>query len=135
MYQYEYLIGEDDISPQYEHVHHAHSLRFLERGRLQFLEAIECSNESLIATGVFSVIVRIEVDYKREVFKGPIRVTCEGFEVQGKTLRLRQRLYNHRGKEALNALIELKFMDGKSRFAVEVPQKIVTALGVVAKPG
>ncbi len=124
LYQYIYTVDENDISPDYRHVHHARTLLFLERARCQFLDEINCSNASLIKQGVFSVVTRIEIEYRREVVAGEIRVTCENLEVRGRSLFVTQRVYNHRGKEAIYAVLELKFMDGQTRRAGEVPQRI-----------
>lgn len=124
MYQYNYLIGDNDIDDEYSHVHHARALHFLEAARLQFLRDIGCSNDFLISKGIFSVLASLTIKYKRELLRGAIQVTCENFRLQGKSLYVTQKIFNERGKEAIWAELELKFMDGSSRRAIAVPRPI-----------
>ncbi|MBX7138825.1 MAG: thioesterase family protein [Oligoflexia bacterium] len=120
-------IGEELLEAQYRHVNHADLLRVLERARLAFLERIGCSSPALIATGVYPVITRIDVSYLREVQGGPARATCEEGRIVRKTMILKQRIFNHRDKEAVTAHVESMFIDGESRRAVEIPERLIQA--------
>lgn len=124
MYQYFYIIGEEDLQPFYNHLNHAKVLTFLERARAQFLEDIECPLQTLISEGIFSVVASIEVKYKRELFAGEILVTCENIKVSGKSLFVKQRIYNSKGKLAIEAVVEIMFLRAATKRAGNVPDKI-----------
>ena len=125
MYQLSYVIGETDIQPVYYHVHHADTLRFFEKARLAFMEEAGAPNDALIAAGIFPVISRIDVTYKRELFAGPVVVTCEECVVNGKAFIVKQRIINSKGKCAVEASVESMFMSGATKRAVAVPEAFV----------
>ncbi len=121
MFTAQYLLSDSDLEAVYKHVHHAKALEFLERARLALLEKIGLPSTTLISRGLFAVVYRIEVVYKREVFAGQICVTCENGRIEGKSFYLTQRLLNERQKECVSAEVEGKLMDGVSKRAVEPP--------------
>lgn len=103
MFEIQLTIGEADLSPAYNHVHHAHTLVLMEKARLRFLESLGFPSEEYQKRGLFWVIASISVDYKREIKAGPIRITCENVLIQEKSLILDQRVFNERDKLAVEA--------------------------------
>lgn len=128
MYQYTYIVGENDLQPDYFHVHHARSLLFLEQARVRFMQDIGCPHPSLIAQGIFSVVASLSIRYKRELLAGEIKVTCEDLKIEGRSLVVRQRIFNQKGKEVIDAQVEIMFLRSVTKRAGEVPEKIVEAL-------
>ena len=128
MYQLNCTVGENDLQPIYDHVHHADTLRLLERARLAFMAEIGAPSDGLIHDGIFPVITRIDISYKREIFSGPLVVTCERFIVNGKAFQMHQRIINQRGKTAVEAMVESMFMSKTVKRAVAVPEKIASML-------
>ena len=128
MYQMQYEVKESDIQPVYCHVNHARIVTFMETARLGMLESIGFPNDRLIEMGFASVIVRLEIDYKRAVKQGPVTFTCEDMRVEGKTLLLRQRIINDRGKDAVVAEAQLKFLSPTLKRAVPPPPEFCEAL-------
>ena len=127
VFELPYTIGADEIEAEYHHVHHAQSLRLLERARLAFMEAIECPNEAFIKEDLFLVITSIEIQYKRELFEGDVVVTCEAPRIVGKKVIVDQRIINPKGKTAIEAVVTSMFMNGSLRRAVLPPEKFQTA--------
>ena len=84
--------------------------------------------EDLISQGIFAVITRIDVTYKRELFPGPVIITCENFIIDGKAFQMKQRIIISRGKTAIEAMVESMFMSGETKRAIAVPQRIVEAI-------
>jgi acyl-CoA thioesterase FadM len=121
MFETEYEIGDADIQPVYEHVNHAQAVTILETARRRLLDAIGHPLDALLARGCFLVVTRIQVEYKRELVRGCVRIVCEEGRLAGKSVRLTQRVINARGKEAVLARIELKFMRAGEKFAVPPP--------------
>lgn len=132
MYQYIYVVGEEDLQPLYRHVNHARALSYLEWARTEFLKDINCPQEKLIAKGIFSVVVSVNIRYKRELFAGEIKVSCEDMEIRGKSLFVRQKIYNSKGKEAVSALVELMFLMSHNKRAGQVPAEISKAVQGIA---
>lgn len=131
IFEIELDVAEDDIEPIYNHVHHAQSLCYLEMGRLRLLLQLGIPNETLIAQGLYLVITSLAVRYKREVQKGAIRVTCEDPRVEGRVIVIDQKLYNHRGKLAVEARIEIMCLLRETSRAVDPPAFLCDALSAV----
>ena len=121
------LIDPKDLESPYHHVHHATSLRYLEKARLQFMENIGQPNQDFLRNNLLLVITAIEINYLREVVGHQVRVTCEQGAVEGKVIRLFQRIVNAKGKTCVKAKVESMFMDGNSRRAVLPPEAFVQA--------
>lgn len=128
MFSIKLTVDDNHIELPYNHVHHASSLRYLEHARVEFLKEIGHANADYIARNIFVVISAIEVAYLREVLAGEITVTCEDVEVDGKLVRIRQRLINAKGKTCIRAMVGCMFMDGSSRRAIKPPDGFIQAV-------
>ena len=126
-FQWQREIPTQDLNVQYQHIHHARSLVYLEEGRCEYLKAIGFPLEALMARGFFLVVARIEVTYLREVRAGLHTVTCEEPSVDGKRAALCQRLLNDRGKPCVEAVVQFAMIDGSTRRAVAFPDAFVNA--------
>jgi YbgC/YbaW family acyl-CoA thioester hydrolase len=120
-YTYAREVTAAEIEPVYQHVHHAQSLRFLEEARCRYLEAIGCPLNEFVANGLFIVIAQVAVVYKREIFGGPILVTVESPRIEGKSLLVEQRIVNAKGKECVQASIELRFLSSATKRSIVPP--------------
>jgi YbgC/YbaW family acyl-CoA thioester hydrolase len=109
------------IEPVYEHVHHGRSLSLLERGRIELLRSIGTPNDELLARGLALVIVRIQVAYKREIVKGPVKVYCTAGALRERSIILTQQVHNSRGKVAIDATVESMFMSSQTRRGLQIP--------------
>jgi YbgC/YbaW family acyl-CoA thioester hydrolase len=127
MHSFNYTISTDLIQSQYQHLHHAEALKFLERGRLDLLEKIGFPNSALMARDIFLVITEISVRYKRELFAGSITVECQRLYLKGRDLVIEQRILNSKGKVAIEALVHSCCMSGKLRRAMTVPDDLLAA--------
>lgn len=133
MFEIDYDVGDSDLVERYDHVHHAHCLRLLELARLRYLEAIGFPNDALMDKGLFLVITSITIDYKREILRGPHRITCEEPLLDGKAVILRQRVINGRGKDAVTATVSSMFMSAETRRAIQTPDDFAAAFLRVQK--
>lgn len=127
MFQLKLIVTPEDCQPHYNHVNHAHALTFLERGRLAFLEQMGFPNQNFMKEGLFFVISALQVSYRREIFEGEIVVTCDEGWIEEKTVYVRQRILNDKGKVCLEATVESKFMSGESKRSVPPPTDFHTA--------
>jgi YbgC/YbaW family acyl-CoA thioester hydrolase len=119
-------VGAEHLEPLYNHVNHAQALRFMELARLAYLEAVGVPNEALIAQKLFIVIAEISVAYKREIFGGPIVITCESPHIDGKAVLLHQRIINERGKVCVEASFDLRLLSGETKRSVSPPTEFST---------
>jgi acyl-CoA thioesterase FadM len=69
------------------------------------------------------VITGVQAAYKREIRQGTAVVSCEDPRIDGRTLKLRQRVWNERGKEAVVAEVDSMFMDVRARRGMEAPEE------------
>jgi YbgC/YbaW family acyl-CoA thioester hydrolase len=127
MHCFHYSIPNELIQSQYQHLHHAEALKFLERGRLDLLEKIGFPNPSLMNRGVFLVITDISVRYKRELFAGSITVECQRTFLEGRDLVIEQRILNEKGKVAIEATVKSCCMCGTLRRAMAIPDDLLAA--------
>ena len=127
MFQIDLTINNSDLEPGYNHVNHALSLTFMEKGRLKFLESIGFPNEGFYSNGIFLVVTNIQVRYLREVFAETVNVTVDSAEIDGKDLILTQRILNKKNKECVTAVITFRFVDGARKRSIPVPNDFFNA--------
>ena len=121
------------LEPVYDHVHHGRSLSLFERARCGLLEHIGFPNEQLLAEGKVLVITKVQAEYKREVKRGTVRVTCDRAEVRDRALVIHQTLFNEKGKPAIELVIESVFIDMKSRRGIAPPPDFIEAFEAWAR--
>ncbi len=125
--EFHYTISDSELDIQYQHLHHAASLKYLEQARLDMIEKIGFPNQSFIDQKLFLVITKIEVCYLREVRAGQISVTCSDMKIKNKYIILKQTLINELGKEAIEAVIYLQFLSGITKRSVLPPEDFTRA--------
>lgn len=128
MFQLSITIQDNDLDSVYQHVHHARALYFLERARLGFLEAVGYPTESYMRQGLFWVIASISAQYKRELRAGPITVTCERPQIDGKRLVLEQRILNERGKVAVEGQAVSMLLSKATGRSAQIPEEFALAV-------
>ena len=130
-------ISKADLQPGYLHLNHASILSVFEKSRAQMLVELGYPLESFITQGLLIVVTRVEVDYLREVVEGDVSVRTFGGSIAGKDMSLWQELFNHRGKRAVAARIELKLLDRGRMRAVDFPHEFAAAFvaGMVSVHG
>ncbi len=128
MFSTSILVDDEWISPVYDHVHHGRILSLFELARLGWVESIGFPNDELMEQGKLLVVTGVSVSYKREVKRGTISVTCDRVRIDGKTMRIAQRIVNERNKVAVEAEVSLMFMDPDARRGAEIPDDFRRAL-------
>jgi acyl-CoA thioesterase FadM len=127
MFELEVEVTSSDLDPTYHHLHHARALLYLEQARLAFLKAIGFSAEKLIETDLFPVITAIDIRYLREIMAGTYKATCEECKVDGRTLKIAQRVLNPKGKSCIEAKVDSMLLQGKARRGVAPPPEFIEA--------
>ncbi|WKZ57018.1 MAG: thioesterase family protein [Bdellovibrionota bacterium] len=118
-------ITAEELQSTYQHVHHAKAICILEEGRYGFLDEIGYPFQGALDAGYLIVLTRLEVEYQREITAGSLVVTCGNPRVKGKLLRLHQQIFNHRGKLAVSADVELCFMAQSTRRGAPIPERFL----------
>lgn len=121
-------VSSEELQATYAHVHHAKALCFLEEARYQFLEAIGFPFCRALEGGLLIVLTHLEVAYRREITAGDITITCGEPRIEGKLLTLRQQIFNHRKKLAVEGQVTLCFMEQSTRRGVGLPEDFSEAL-------
>ncbi len=128
MFEFVVEVRPEQLDVTYRHIHHAEALKFWEQARLAFLTSLGFPSESYMAMGLFWVIAGIEVRYKREIRAGSLRVTCEHGRIEGKSLILEQRIYNERGKLAVEGRVDCMLLARDTGRAAAIPNEFQQAL-------
>jgi acyl-CoA thioesterase FadM len=123
-----YTVPPETLDPEYRHLHHAESLKLLERGRLDLLVAVGCPSQELMKEDIYLVISSLSVRYLREVMAGEVTVECVDVSISGREIIIPQRLLNSKGKVALEAEVRSVCMSGSRRRGMPVPERLVAAL-------
>ena len=101
-------ISEDLFELPYRHIHHAESLRFMEQARCEYMKKIGWPLENFLNQSLFLVVTNVTVQYKREVIEGSYQVTVEEPKMlDAKRLRIKQRILNAKGKDAVVTEVEI----------------------------
>ena len=124
-----YEITDVDIEPQYQHVHHAHAIRLMERSREQMLIERGIPNERFIARGELIVIAALTVRYRRELLRGSVEITCDEMRIPGKVFTLSQRIIGPGGETAVSAEVQMVFMSRATKRAIAPPPEFLKQFG------
>lgn len=116
------------VEPVYDHVHHSRCFYLFERARGALLDALGLPYEGYLKCGLGAVVGSVQATYKRELKGGLLTVTCDRVEQQGRSVIFHQRVLNPKGKVAIEARIELVFMDFAARRGVNPPAELMVAL-------
>lgn len=127
MFSIQVDLDDEWVAPVYDHVHHGRCFYLLEQARVAYMDRVGFPNDVLLSRGQAAVITAVSAQYKREVKRGRVTVTCENLEVAGKTLIIGQKILNERGKVAVEARIESVFMDMSTRRAIMPPEGFIEA--------
>lgn len=114
-------------------VYYANYLKFIERGRSEYLRALGIDQTALRDTsGVVFAVRRVEADYLRPaVFDDHLCVTTAPRQVTGARIVLDQGVL--RGEEVLfSAVVTIVCLSGTGRPA-RMPREVVAAFGAEAK--
>ncbi len=128
MFKKKYQIPSELIQNDYEHVHHADTVRLLETSRIDLFKAMGKTLEDYFANGILIVVYDLQITYKRELFEGEIEVICSNGIVQGKSIFIDQEIKNQKGKTAVQAKIELKMVSTDTKRSIEPSQSFLELL-------
>lgn len=128
LHKFVYNVTLDELTRPYAHVHHAHAVKLLELGRVQFFNSIDCSYEEQVHRGFLLVVVSLEVDYKREIFSGPIEIATSNPQLEGRNVIIAQQIINQRHKLAVDAKITSVFMNLATKRASDPPEWFTSRL-------
>jgi len=114
-------------------VYHASYLRFMERGRSEFLRAVDAGHGGMFAADdpLVWAVRRMRIDFLRPArVEDALEVRTVVLELAGARMRLEQRIYRS-GEELVNAAVEVCVitLDGRPRRVPDaVRQKLKTFL-------
>lgn len=128
IYELNFEITDSDIEAPYNHVHHANSLKFLEKTRLALIASKGFHENTFFEKDLFLVIAEIDVKYKREIKKGSIRVTCDQIIFNNKKIIIKQSIFNEKGKLAIEAEVVSMILCGKTKRSVLPEEEFIKAL-------
>ena len=127
MFSIKIELDDEWVAPVYDHVHHGRCFYLLEQARVAYMDRIGFPNDVLLSRGQAAVITAVAAEYKREVKRGLVTVTCDDLALDGKTLIIGQKILNERGKVAVEARIESVFMDMNTRRGILPPEGFIDA--------
>jgi YbgC/YbaW family acyl-CoA thioester hydrolase len=120
-------VTDAEVDPLYHHVHHASVVEFLELARLRLLESKGVPQNSWIDQGLLIVVTRLQVQFRGELHKGTYQVLCFLPEIHSRKILIGQGIASTDGQLAVEAQVELMFMDSNKRTVVSPPRRFIEA--------
>lgn len=117
-----------EIDQLYNHVHHAQIAYLLERGRSQFLTECNIPLDGYLARGLPILITNLNIVFLRELTLGPVIVTCEEVNIEGRDIFMQQRIVNARGKICVEAAVGLMFYSREAKRGVPPPDDFLAGV-------
>lgn len=107
------------------HVNNAKYLEYLEWGREEWYEQNGLHYETLLAIGVQTVTVNININYRKECRQGEkLRIKTFPQRVGNTSFVLRQEIFNAHGEVAADANVTVVTMDSETRKSRPVPDEL-----------
>jgi YbgC/YbaW family acyl-CoA thioester hydrolase len=104
------------------HVNNAKYLEYLEWGREEWYEQNGLQYETLLAMGVQTVTVNININYRKECRQGEkLQIRTLPERVGNTSFVLKQEIRNERGEVAADAIVTVVTMDSETRKSRPVP--------------
>lgn len=112
------------------HVNNAKYLEYLEWGRFEWVAASGVPLDAWGRGGVGSVIVNINISYRREARQGE-RLTVRTWlaSLGGKSFRFGQEVRNAAGDLVADAVVTSAIFDTRARAAIPIPDELRAAFG------
>jgi thioesterase-3 len=107
------------------HVNNAKYLEYLEWGRFAWVEEAGVPLDSLARQGMASVVVNININYRREATlreRLVVRTWLAG--IGGSSFRIGQEVVNARGQTVCDAVVTIVMFDTRTRASIPVPGEL-----------
>ena len=119
------LCVKDSEIDQFGHVNNARFLEYLERGRMDWYNRCDPSLNDLSTHSLGTVVVRIEINYRRECFSGTqLSVLTRAHSRGRKSYVLRQEIYDGGYECVCDAMVTSVVMDMKARTSASLPESL-----------
>ena len=129
MFSFHFTIPESDYNnPPYNHVHHADIIRYLEKGREEYVAHIGFPLKELHSRGFFPVVSSLDIRYLRELKGGEVLITSKLMSKERRLFLIEQSILNPNSKTAISAVVGLMFINIESRLGVPIPVDFAEAL-------
>ena len=116
---------EDSEIDELGHVNNARFLEYLERGRMDWYNRCHPSLNDFGAHSLGTVVVRIEINYRRECFSGTqLSVLTRAHSRGRKSYVLRQEIYDSEDECVCDAMVTSVVMDMNARTSASLPESL-----------
>jgi thioesterase III len=117
-------VAENEID-SLGHVNNARFLEYLERGRMDWYNRCNPGLNDFIAHGLGTVVVRMEINYRRECFSGAqLSVLTRAHSRGQKSYVLQQEIYNSKDECVCDAMVTSVIMDMNARTTASLPESL-----------
>jgi thioesterase-3 len=107
------------------HVNNAKYLEYLEWGREEWYEKAGLYYSVLSDLGVFTVVVNINVNYKKECRQGDrVMIFCRPISIKRSSYVLEQRIWNERNELCIEATVTCVTLNTTTRKSCEAPEEL-----------
>ncbi len=116
---------QDSEIDELGHVNNARFLEYFERGRMDWYSQCDPALNNIDENGPGTVVVNIDINYRRECFAGDRLVVVTRPETRGgKSYRLYQEILDEHGNCVSDARVTSVVMDMSTRETVAIPDAL-----------
>lgn len=116
------LIVQESEIDELGHVNNARFLEYLERGRMDWYNEVDPGLNNFTDQSLGTVVVKIEINYRRECFSGAQLSVVTKPHSRGRTSYvLRQEIYDNENQCVSDAMVTSVVMDMSTRITASLP--------------
>ena len=110
-------------------VYHSNYLKYLERGRTEFLRNMGYDQKELLQNGIIFVVKKVNLDFiKAAELDDIIEIKSKILEVKNVSFTFHQEIFDVENKKILDAIIKCGSLERKEKKPIKIPPKLLETM-------
>ena len=110
-------------------VYNSNYLKYLERGRTEFLRNMGYDQKELLKNGIIFVVKKVNLDFiKAAELDDIIEIKSKILEVKNVSFTFHQEIFDIKNKKILDAIIKCGSLETKEKKPIKIPPKLLETM-------
>ena len=110
-------------------VYNSNYLKYLERGRTEFLRNMGYDQKELLKNGIIFVVKKVNLDFiKAAELDDIIEIKSKILEVKNVSFTFHQEMFDVENKKILDAIIKCASLERKEKKPIKIPPKLLETM-------
>ena len=110
-------------------VYNSNYLKYLERGRTEFLRNMGYDQKELLKNGIIFVVKKVNLDFiKAAELDDIIEIKSKILEVKNVSFTFHQEIFDVENKKILDAIIKCGSLESKEKKPIKIPPKLLETM-------